>query len=186
MNMENLVWKRQEPTTTTKVDYRTIVTKTFELPDGTVGTFGTKEIENRADVGVIAVTKQKTVLVVNLFRPGPEKVMQEIPGGFVDPGEEPSKAAERELKEETGYGVGSIAYLGYCHYDAYTNGKRHYFLAQDCEPTGEAQKLDLEEQLTVEEISIEQLIANAMQARMTDPGAVLLAYNELQSIQNEE
>jgi ADP-ribose pyrophosphatase len=177
--MENLDWKRKAPTEVTKVGRRIIVTKTFELPDGTVETFDIKEPDEVEDVSVIALTSQRKALVVNIFRPGPEKMMQEIPGGRVDRNENPAAAAERELREETGYKVGSIAYLGYCQYDAYTNGKRHYFLATDCEPSGEGQKLDIEEQLTVEEISIEQLIANAMQARMTDPGAVLLAYDEL-------
>lgn len=184
--MENLAWKRKAPTEVTKVGRRTIVTKTFELPDGTIETFDLKEAEDFAGVATIAITKDKKAVVVNLFRPGPEKVMQEIPGGGVNSMEDPAIAAERELREETGYKVGSIAYLGYCHYDSYTNGKRHYFLARDCEPSGEGQKLDAEEQLTVEEISIEQLIANAMHAHMTDPGAVLLAYDTLRAIQNEE
>lgn len=184
--MENLAWKRKTSTDVTKVGHRTIITKTFELPDGSIKTFDTKDSEDFAGVATIAITKDKKVLVVNLFRPGPEKVTQEIPGGAVDKNEDLEDAAKRELQEETGHKVGSIAYLGYCHYDAYTNGKRHYFLATDCEPSGEAQKLDAEEQLTVEEITIEQLIANAMQARMTDPGAVLLAYDQLQSMQNEE
>ena len=34
--MENLAWKRKTPTEVTKVGRRTIVTKTFELPDGTI------------------------------------------------------------------------------------------------------------------------------------------------------
>ncbi|MGF7228820.1 MAG: NUDIX hydrolase [Candidatus Saccharibacteria bacterium] len=181
--MENLAWERQAPTDVTKVGYRTIVNKTFTLPDGLTKTFATSGAEESAAVATIAITKDNKVLVVNLFRPGPEKVMQEIPGGGVEPGEDDlALAAARELAEETGHKVGSIAYLGYCHYDAYTNGKRHYFLARDCEPTGEGQKLDAEEQLTVSEISIEQLIQNALQGNMTDPGAVMLAYDQLHEL----
>lgn len=182
--MDSLAWKRQEPTSVTKVGYRTVVEKTFELPDGMVKSFATTNSEQSAAAAVIALTTQNKVLAVNLFRPGPEKVMQEIPGGGVDPGEDLELAARRELFEETGYRVGSIAYLGYCHYDAYTNGKRHYFLARDCEPSGESQRLDAEEQLTVEEISVEQLITNAMEGRMTDPGAVMLAYETLRELRN--
>lgn len=184
--MENLAWKRKAPTEVTKVGRRTIVTKTFELPDGTIETFDIKDAENQGGTNVIALTKNNRVVVINTYRPGPEKMMQEIPGGFVDPGEEPEQAAKRELAEETNYTVGSIAYLGYCQYDSYTNGKRYYFLARDCELGETEYKREIEEQHEVAEISIDQLIANAMQARMTDPGAVLLAYDTLRAIQNEE
>lgn len=184
--MENLAWKRKAPTEVTKVGRRTIVTKTFELPDGTIETFDIKDAEGQGGVNVIALTKENQVVVINTYRPGPEKMMQEIPGGFIDPGEEPEQAARRELAEEASFRVGSMAYLGYCQYDSYTNGKRHYFLARDCEPNGEEYTREVEEQHEVAEISIEQLISNAMQARMTDPGAVLLAYDTLRAIQNEE
>jgi len=41
--------------------------------------------------------------MIEQYRHGSETVILEIPGGCVDPGEEPIKAAERELLEETGY-----------------------------------------------------------------------------------
>lgn len=185
--MENLAWKRQEPTETVKIGYRTVVSKTFTLPDGMTKSFATAGNEDSAAVCTLALTPENKVLVVNLYRPGPEKVMQELPGGGVEPGENDlALAAKRELAEETGFKVGSIAYLGYCHYDAYVNGKRHYFLARDCEPSGDGQKLDAEEQLTVEEVSIDQVIANSREGRMTDPGAVLLAYDQLREIQQQQ
>lgn len=182
--MESLNWERQEPTTMHRVGgYRTLIEKTFVLPDGETKTFVTKDAEDAAAVAVIGLTAQNKVLVVNIFRPGPEMVMQEIPGGGVEKDEDLEQAARREFLEETGHNIGSIAYLGFSRYDAYTNGKRHYFLGRDCYPSEGGQRLDAEEHLTVEKVPIAQLIDNAMQGRMTDPGAVLMAYDVLRGIE---
>src|SRR3954468_23184851 len=52
-------------------------------------------------VNVIPLTKDDRVILVRQFRPGTRQVCLEIPGGMVDPGEDPTTAAARELVEET-------------------------------------------------------------------------------------
>lgn len=54
-------------------------------------------------VNVIALTADDRVVLLRQFRPGTGKVCLEIPGGMIDPGEDPCAAAARELAEETGY-----------------------------------------------------------------------------------
>ncbi|HSX36049.1 MAG TPA: NUDIX hydrolase [Patescibacteria group bacterium] len=176
-------WTRIDPTAVNKLSYRTIIAKTFRLPDGSIREFGTKDEEGSEAVGVIALTESNQVVIVRLFRPGPEQVMEEIPGGGMEAGETPLQAAARELQEETGY-QGTFTYLGEVKYDAYTNTRRHYVMATGCARTTTGQKLDHEERsLEVVMISIETLIANARAGRMTDPGAVLLAYDILRKMQ---
>ncbi len=54
-------------------------------------------------VNVIAETEAGEVVLIRQFRPGVGGVRLEIPGGVIEPGEDPAVAAARELREETGY-----------------------------------------------------------------------------------
>ncbi len=54
-------------------------------------------------VHVVALTPDGEVLLVRQFRAGSGRDSLEIPGGLVDPGEDPCAAGARELLEETGY-----------------------------------------------------------------------------------
>jgi len=96
------------------------------------------------------------------------------------------EAAERELGEETGYKPGKMTYLGELVYDCYANLRRHYVIAEDSVPSGQGQDLDKEEQaLEVVHITISELLENAREGRMSDPGAVLLAYDKLKELEGK-
>lgn len=176
-------WKRHEPTVNTKIGYRTVVTKLFEF-NGKIHAFQTYDKEGQQYAGVVALTKDNQVVVTRQYRPGPEQIFTEIPGGFVDDGETPEQAATRELTEESGYKAGSLTYLGKVHKDGYNNATWHYFLATDCVDAGTGQNLEDTEQAEPALISIEEFIANAKEARMADVEAVFLAYDELLKIRD--
>lgn len=175
----NIAWKRLEGTTVQKVGWRTIVTKKFELPDGTVHEFDIKEKENTHAVAVVAVTKEGKAIVVSQFRPGPEKIMDEIPGGGVDPNEDFEVAIRRELLEETGYNAGNLIHTGDIYKDAFTNTQWHYFFADNCTPSEKGADPGEHEFIDLKLVSIDELLANAKSGRMTDTEAVLLAYDYL-------
>lgn len=54
-------------------------------------------------VNVVAETENDELVLIRQFRPGVAAVRLEIPGGVIEPGEDPAAAAARELREETGY-----------------------------------------------------------------------------------
>ena len=63
-------------------------------------------------VNVMPVTAANELVCIRQFRHGSEKITLEIPGGMVDPGEEPAVAATRECLEETGYETDELVPLG--------------------------------------------------------------------------
>jgi ADP-ribose pyrophosphatase len=69
-------------------------------------------IESRDWINVIPLTDDHQVVMIRQYRHGSREVTLEIPGGLVDPGEPPKKAAVRELLEETGYQAEDVVKIG--------------------------------------------------------------------------
>ena len=178
-------WKRiSSLTVPLKVGHRSVITKFFEMPNGQTADFQTYDTEGRHYAAVVAITEDNTVVVARQYRPGPEKIMDELPGGFVDPEDKDfTAAAKRELEEETGYQCANIEYLGPVHKDAYNNATWHYFFATGCKQVTTQQKLDDTEYVEVDTITIDQFIDNALHDKMAEHGAVLLAYEKLKALQ---
>lgn len=92
--------------------------------------------ENPDWVNVIAVTKDRKVVLIEQFRHGIEQNILEIPGGMIDENEEPEIGARRELLEETGYSAEKFIYLGKSHPNpAIQNNWIYHFLAPNAEKT---------------------------------------------------
>lgn len=147
----------------------------FQLPDGSVSDFYIKE-EGPA-VAVVAFTPENQVVLVRQFRPGPKKVLLELPGGYVDAGEDAIEAGKRELLEETGY-TGKFHKVGECYDDAYSTMHRTVVVATDCTQVHD-QALDQYEFADVTVVSLERFRAILCSGEMTDVEVGYLALDYL-------
>lgn len=85
-------------------DYRVFTTSFVEAQHPRTGASKRFSLIQCSDwVNVIALTTDERVVLVRQFRVGVGRVCLEIPGGMIEPGEDPCAAALRELAEETGY-----------------------------------------------------------------------------------
>lgn len=109
----------------------------FELPDGSHSDYYVKA-EGLAAC-IIGLTMDNQVILVRQYRPGPKAILNELPGGFVEPKEDPQEAARREFREETGYD-GDFEYVGPSLDDAYSTMVRHCFVAKNCRRFGDPEQ----------------------------------------------
>lgn len=123
---------------------------------GAVGTFGVDEVE--LDTGVrtrLAVLEHPgaaavvpfvgpgEILLLRQYRYAVRRTLWEVPAGKLDPGEDPSTCAARELEEETGHRAGRVESVGLIHTTpGFTDEVIHLFVAGDLRETRVARERD--------------------------------------------
>jgi 8-oxo-dGTP pyrophosphatase MutT (NUDIX family) len=109
-------------------------------------------------IPIIESSKGKQFVMVWQWRHGSKSLSLEFPGGVLEPGEDPIKAAGRELWEETGYKSDKIKKIGEFNPNpAIMSNTVHFFLAEDLYGDGK-QKLDEDEYVEVSLVDINDVI----------------------------
>ena len=156
-------------------NYMQIEERTYEMPDGTSRKFYIK-LSGKAAC-VLALTEDMKVITVEQFRPGPNRILCELPGGGVDGNETYEEAIARELREETGY-MGDLKFVTECVDDAYATMLRGCFVATNCKKVGD-QQLDSSEFLNVKLVSLPDFKKQIRAGQMTDVEAAYLGLDYL-------
>ena len=71
-------WRHSKPTEEIKVGWRYLVRKIFIDPEGVEQEYMTMARLHTQCVATIALTEDNKIVIIEQFRPGPEKIMQEI------------------------------------------------------------------------------------------------------------
>lgn len=125
---------------------------TVKFPDGRIND-EYYVLEYPSWVNVIAITDSEEFVMVEQYRHAIGEIFIELCAGVVEPGEEPLRAAQRELLEETGYTGGQWTLLNkICQNPSTCNNYTYCYLAQGVQKT-DSQHLDPTEDLTVKLLS---------------------------------
>ena len=106
---------------------------------------------------VVPQTAAGGLLFVRQYKHGAQRVLVELPAGYLDEGEEPLAAAQRELREETGYAGGDWRPLGrfFANPTKERGGELNLFLATGVRSVGTARP-DEHEAIEVREVGLEE------------------------------
>lgn len=136
----------------------------FRLPNGKVFDYYIRQSSH--PVCVLALTKNNEVILAKQFRPGPNEVLLELPGGGRNSNENPEKSMARELLEETGY-KGKIKLVTRCIDCGYSTTDRYCFVATECEKISEP-KLDENEFIETVLMPLKEFREHLRSGRLTD------------------
>jgi 8-oxo-dGTP pyrophosphatase MutT (NUDIX family) len=96
-------------------------------------------------VQIIPLTAADQLVMVRQYRHGSSSVTLEIPGGLIDPGEDPGDAAIRECLEETGYQAATVHPLGAINPNPAIHAHKLYsFFARDVRKVADIQNTSRE------------------------------------------
>jgi len=117
-------------------------------------------------VHVVAITPEDEVLFVRQFRAASARDSLEIPGGLVDPGEDPMEAGPRELLEETGYAGDPPELVGVLWSNpALVTSRTTTIVVRNARRVAEP-KLDSTEELTLERVPARDVLGLIQDGRV--------------------
>ena len=124
-------------------------------------------------VAILAITKDRRIVLERQFRPSIGRVLVEVPAGTLEPGEEPADCARRELFEETGFVAEWIRAIGSIYpAPGYSDEVLHLFSAGAGERS--SQRLEEDEEIDILLASHSEAFQMVLQGAIADGKTLLL------------
>jgi ADP-ribose pyrophosphatase len=153
--------------------FLTLKCDTVRLPNGQQAS--REYVQHPGAVVVLALTDDGQIVLEKQFRYPVGRCMLELPAGKLDAGEAPLHCAQRELREETGYGASQWAYAGLMHLAiGYSTEVLHIYFARGLNKN--LRKLDDGEFLDVYTQPIIAFLQDCDTQRVTDAKTLACAY----------
>ena len=130
-----------------------------KLFDGSTATF--EKLKRSDTTSIIPITTDGKILLCAQEQPG-KTPFTGVPGGRLEPGEDPLEGARRELREETGYDSDDIALWYAFQPTSKLDWAIYVFIARNCRKIG-AQNLDPGEKIELKPLGFEEFIDAASQ-----------------------
>lgn len=109
-----------------------IETLKLKFSNGELREFERMQSEHSGAVLIVPFYDHQTLLLIREYAAGTHRYELGFPKGLIDPGESPLQAANRELKEEVGFGANSFTLLKkVVMAPSYFNSEMTLFMAKD-------------------------------------------------------
>ena len=159
-------WERLGHTTQAKTRVLDLLSVRFRHPvRGTEKDFVVVQPSDWCNV--LALTATGELVLVRQFRFGIDGFSLEIPGGVMEPGEDPVEAGLRELREETGFAGVRARLLGSVHPNpAIQSNRCHFVLVEEAVRSAELE-WDADEEIEVCTVPAGEVLAHARAGGIT-------------------
>ncbi|MFA6105468.1 MAG: NUDIX hydrolase [Patescibacteria group bacterium] len=127
---------------------------------------------------ILAVTNDDKLVVIRQHYLNENKKIYSLVAGYIDPGENKTTAARRELLEEAGYSCKKIVYLGKSRKGKYATGYAHCFVGLGAF-SSQKQELEDAEDIEVVQMSKEKFIGLLKRNEFLDAFTEVCAWRAL-------
>lgn len=157
MNMPNINWERLSRKEIFKSPFLQVLEDSVRLPNG--NTIDDYTLIKKPDIViVVATTPDNKIITFREYKYAADRMLNTLPAGHVEEGEDPLKAAKRELLEETGYVSHELMLCGtLCEYPTKDMHNVYVVSAKNAQRTGVQSLEDTEGIEDLREVSMQEL-----------------------------